>query len=114
MDRVLSEKEWRDTRSKQEGGSWSEWLTLTNDSLSKLTLACGLDFFAGVGRWVGLHFLYLTVNGWLSCPPLCFFFPSLPLGKSLLPPVEHHESSTFFFFLFFFYYPKFVNRSHVV
>lgn len=94
MDRVLSAVEGRNSRSKREGGSRSEWLTRTNYGLSKLvTLACGLNFFGGCRA--GLRFLYLTVNGWLS-PPLCF----PPLGKSLLPPVEHHEASTFFFFFF--------------
>lgn len=73
MEPVLSEKEWgAGDQSKREGGSSSEWLTLTNDSLSKLrTRASGLCLFALGGRRVGLHFLYLTVNGWPG-PPMFF------------------------------------------
>ena len=79
----------------EEGGSSSERLNLTNDSLSKLvTGACGLCLFALGGRWVGLYFfLYLTVNGWPG-PPM--FFPS-----SLCCPLVSASGMAphFFFFL---------------
>lgn len=57
-----------------------------------MTRACGLCLFALGGRWVGLHFLYLTVNGWPG-PPM--FFPS----SLCCPLVSTSGMTPFFFFL---------------